>query len=108
MAAEEDLRHFHAKYLFRFSIVRIFEIVHILVDIVTLVLSTRLFLDDSRDEPGYRFDHDHSWSLAAERDEASEGYFVELSLVMLLHILLETIVDAFISGAYENQMLHCA
>ncbi len=108
IATEQYLRHFHPIYFFRFRVLRIFEIVHIMFHAIAFVLSAYFFLDDSRDESGDCFDHYHGWSFSAECDEVSEGNLLELFLIFFFHIFLETIIDAFISCANEDDVLYCA
>lgn len=104
IATEQYLRHFHPIYFFRFRVLRIFEIVHIMFHAIAFVLSAYFFLDDSRDESGDCFDHYHGWSLSAERDEMSERNFLEILLIFFLHVFFETVVDAFVSGTDENDV----
>ena len=105
MTTKECLRYFHAKDFFWFGILGIFEVVHVFVNVVTFVLSTRFFFDDSRDESSYRFDHGHCWDFTAECDELSEGSFLKLFRIFFFHILLETVVYSFVSGTNKNNMI---
>lgn len=108
VATEQHFRNFHSIYFFWLGILWIFEILHILLYTIAFVLPANLFFDDSRDESGYCFDHDHSWSFSSERDELSERNFLEVFLIFFFHILFETIVYAFVSGANENNIFDSA
>ena len=105
MAAEEDFWYFDSEYFLWFGILWIFEILHVMFDAIAFVLSAGFFFDDSGDESGDCFDHDHGWGFPAERDEVSERNFLKVFFIFFFHILLETVVYTFISGADKNYMI---
>ena len=105
---EEDFWDFHVIYDFWSCVVWSFEIKHSVFDGIAFLDSALFFFDNSRDESGDCFDHQHGWGFSSEDNKLSKRDFFESWGVFFLEIEFASMINSFISSADKDKVIFFA